>query len=112
MRDFAPRMTAQVKGRPSTISAGCPDYAPQADLPAALPLVSEVPVAAIAAIRGTRVTEYLDRSAGLVRLDVSVANHLCPFLGFLRDQVPKISGRPGNHCRAQVGEPRLDPGIG
>jgi hypothetical protein len=36
--------TTSVKGGPSTISAGCPDYAPQAGLPAALPLVSKVPI--------------------------------------------------------------------
>ena len=32
-----------VKGGPSTTSGGLPDYAPQADLPAAMSLVSEVP---------------------------------------------------------------------
>ena len=32
-----------VKGGPSTVCAGCPDYAPQAHIPAALSFVSEVP---------------------------------------------------------------------
>src|ERR1700745_909553 len=49
---------------------------------------------------------------GSVRLDACELDHLGPLLGFLGDQFPKISGRPGNHCRAQVGAPRLDLGIG
>ena len=41
---------------------GCPDYAPQADLPAALPLVSEVPIAAICTAANTSLFDHLVRA--------------------------------------------------
>src|SRR3954471_17447225 len=50
-------MSARVNRGPSPISAGCPDCAPQADLPAALSLVSEVPgtdIASTFALNGER----------------------------------------------------------
>ena len=64
------------------------------------------------AIRAERQLWNASRNCGSLCLDAREPDYLGPLLGFLGDQFPKISGRPGNHCRAQIGEPRLDLGIG
>ena len=43
-------------------------------------------------IRGTDVTEYWIETAASVGLDIGRADHLAPFLGFLRHQLPNSAG--------------------
>jgi hypothetical protein len=45
-------------------------------------------------------------------LDVCRPDHLAPLLGLVSDEFPEVGGRARNYRRAQVGEPRLDLGIG
>src|SRR5215831_4914450 len=47
-----------------------------------------------------------------LRLDAGELDHLGPLLGFFDDELPKFSGRADNRCASQVGQPRLDFGIG
>jgi hypothetical protein len=49
---------------------------------------------------------------GLVRLDASKFDHLAPLLGFGRDELAEVGRRAGKHRAAQVGQPRLDLGLG
>ena len=52
------------------------------------------------------------RVVGLLRFDVGRSNHLGPFLGLVTDEPPKFGRRAWNHFAAQIGGPRLNPGIG
>jgi hypothetical protein len=51
----------------------------------------------------------VDRSLGL---DVRSPDHLAPFLGFIGDELAEVGGRERENVASQVGEPRLDFGIG
>src|SRR5262249_37304931 len=57
--------------------------------------------------RRTGVTEYWIGTAASVCLDVGRADHLAPFLGFLRDQLAKLSRRSGQRHAAEVSETGL-----
>src|SRR5262245_55216865 len=72
------------------------------------PVVAFEPVAAIAAIRRTGVTEYR-RS---LRLDVGRPDHLAPLLGVVGDELTEIGGRADKRCASEVSQPRPDFGIG
>ena len=50
--------------------------------------------------------------SGLLRFDVGIADHLGPLLGFLRDEPAEIGGRADERRVAELGQLRLDPGIG
>jgi hypothetical protein len=78
--------------------------------PADIGAVAKVQV--IAAIRRSGVTEYPDRSAGLVRRYVSRSNHLSPFLGFLSEVFSEIRRRTGKYHGTKLREPRLELSIG
>jgi hypothetical protein len=71
-----------------------------------------VPVAAIAVIRRTGVTEYWIGLTASLWFDASELHHLAPFPGFVGDQPAKVGGREHEHIATQVGKPRLDLGIG
>src|SRR5437660_2781733 len=47
-----------------------------------------------------------------VQLNAREFDYLGPLLGLVRDEPAEIGGRAGKHCSAQVGEPRLHPGVG
>src|SRR5215831_18385489 len=47
-----------------------------------------------------------------LRLDVGRPDHLGPFLGLLGDELAEVGGRTDERCATQIGEPRLDRGIG
>ena len=47
-----------------------------------------------------------------LRLDVGGADHPGPFLGFIADELAEISRRARQSTAAEVGESRLDLGIG
>src|SRR5215831_20352210 len=49
---------------------------------------------------------------GLLRPDVRRPDQLAPPLGFCGDELAEISGRAHKHRGTEVGEPRLDFGIG
>ena len=49
---------------------------------------------------------------GLLRLDVGCSDDLAPFLGFIGDQLAEVGRRSCEHRAAQIGEPRLNVGIG
>ena len=51
-------------------------------------------------------------TAALVRLDIGELDHHGPLLGFVGDQLAKVSGRTRKHRTAQVGEPRFHIGVG
>src|SRR5262249_57638346 len=38
--------------------------------------------------------------------------HLGPFFGFISNKLREVSGRAGKYRSAQIGEPRLDLGVG
>jgi hypothetical protein len=64
-------------------------------------------------IRETDAVKYF--SAGLlriIRLDTSKLDHFGPLLGLIGDELAEVGRRAGNHCEAQVGNPRLELGIG
>src|SRR6516165_10725334 len=69
------------------------------------------PLAAIAAIRRTGITEYWMGTAVSVRFDAHELHHLAPFLGFVGDELSKIGGRADKWCAAEVSQPRPDFGI-
>src|SRR5262245_62052175 len=48
----------------------------------------------------------------LLRLYVGRPDYLRPLLGFVSDEFAEIGGRAHKYCAAQVGEPRLEFGIG
>src|ERR1700722_8589628 len=48
---------------------------------------------------------------GLFRLDVGGADHLAPFLGFSGDERAELGGGHRHRAPAEIGEPRLQPGI-
>src|SRR5215813_12378911 len=52
------------------------------------------------------------RSRGSLRLDAGELDHLGPLLGFGSDVLAEISGWATERCGAEVGKPRLHPGIG
>ena len=56
--------------------------------------------------------EYWRRSRGSLRLDVGRPDHLAPLLGFVGDELAEVGGRARKRRAAEVGEPRLDLGIG
>src|SRR5262245_28224098 len=72
----------------------------------------QVRLAVIADIRGTGVTEYLVASRGSLRVDTHRLDHLGPFFGFVGDELIEIDGRAHQRRATELGEPRLDPGIG
>jgi hypothetical protein len=47
-----------------------------------------------------------------LRLDVGCQDHLAPFHGLVGDKLGEIGGRARQHGRAEIGEPRLEVGIG
>jgi hypothetical protein len=47
-----------------------------------------------------------------LRLDVGRQNHPAPLLYLVGDQLGEIGGRARQHGRAEIGEPRLEVGIG
>src|SRR5262245_50380406 len=51
-------------------------------------------------------------TAASVRLDVGGPDHLAPLLGFVGDELAEFGGRHRHRHAAQIGEPRLDRGIG
>ena len=61
--------------------------------------------------RQSRVTGTMERQPSL-RLDIRGLDHLGPLLGFVSDEFAEIGGRAHKYCAAQVGEPRLEFGIG
>src|SRR5262249_41254551 len=48
----------------------------------------------------------------LFRLEAGELDHLAPLLGFVGDELAKVSGREREHVATEVGKPRLDLGIG
>src|SRR5262249_32998324 len=71
-----------------------------------------VAIVVAADIRGTGVTEYLVASRGSLRVDTHRLDHLGPFFGFVGDELIEIDGRAHQRRATELGEPRLDPGIG
>jgi hypothetical protein len=56
------------------------------------------------------VTGMVDQES--LRLDARELDHIGPFLGFLSNEISEVGGRAGKDRVAQVGEPRLELGIG
>jgi len=48
----------------------------------------------------------------LLGLDVGRPDHLCPFLGFVGDELAEVGGRTRKHSGSQVSKPLLQFGIG
>src|SRR5262245_21187062 len=66
-----------------------------------------------AAIRRTDVMEYRPDSGSVsLRLDVEGPDDVAPLLRFVGDELAEVGGRSGQHGAAQIGEARLDLGIG
>jgi hypothetical protein len=51
-------------------------------------------------------------TAASVWLDTRRLDHLGPLLGLIGDKLSEVGGRSGQHSAAQIGEARLDLGIG
>src|SRR5262249_33886598 len=62
--------------------------------------------------RRTGFMEYWIGTAASVQLDVGGPDHLGPFLCICGDECAEVCGRAGEHRVAEVGDPRLHPGIG
>ena len=73
------------------------------------PEVRGVPLAVIAAIRRTGVTEYLAESRGSLRLDVGGPDHLAPLFGFVGDEFAEFARRARKHGAAKVSKARSRP---
>src|SRR5262249_51833087 len=56
--------------------------------------------------------ERLIVSPNLLRLGAGEADHFGPFLGFFDDKLAELCRRARKRCAPQIGEPRLDGGIG
>src|SRR5215472_9762803 len=72
--------------------------------------IREVPIAVVAAIRGTKRYGKSSRSsaeASSLRLDVGGPDHLAPFLGFLGDQLAELDRRSRQRRAAEVSETGL-----
>jgi hypothetical protein len=52
------------------------------------------------------------RILGSLRLDAGGLDHLGPLLGLIGDKLSEVGGRSSQDGAAQIGEPRLDLGIG
>ena len=75
-------------------------------------MVAFEPVAAIAAIRRTGITEYWRCGLPLVDFDIGRPDHLAPLLGFGGDESSEIGGRARKRRHTQIGEPRFYLGFG
>src|SRR5262245_2562500 len=64
------------------------------------------------AIRGTGLTESLDRTSASVRLDVGRPDHPRPLLGVIGDVFAEVGGRAWKHGATKLGKARLHLGIG
>src|SRR5262245_22905273 len=60
--------------------------------------------------RRTGFMEYWHGVRGSVRLRTREFHHLCPLLGFVRDELAEFGGQHRHRLAAQIGEPRLDRG--
>src|SRR5712671_4358741 len=49
--------------------------------------------------------------ARLLRLEICCPNHRAPFLSFVRNELGEVRRRARKHHTAQLGKPRLHPGI-
>src|SRR5215813_756444 len=54
----------------------------------------------------------IDRTAASVRLDVEGPDDLAPLFAVVSDELAEIGGRANERRAAELGEPRLDFGIG
>ena len=63
-------------------------------------------------VRVTDVTEYLARSRASLRLDVGRPDYFAPLLGFVGDEPAEVARRTRNSDAPQIGETRLNLGIG
>src|SRR5438105_3488237 len=61
------------------------------------------------AFRLTKIMEYRRCS---LRLDVGELHHFRPFLGFIGYELAELGWRNCKYRAAQVGDPRLDGGVG
>jgi hypothetical protein len=53
----------------------------------------------------------VESTTALLRLDAGRADHLGPFLGFLRDELAEPGGRARERLAADGGKPCLHPGV-
>src|SRR5262249_46777103 len=72
--------------------------------------LTELHGSASSVVRGTGFMEC--GTPGLFGLDVGRPDHLAPFLGLLGDELAEISGAHRHRHGTEIGEPRLDLGIG
>src|SRR5262245_66534050 len=47
-----------------------------------------------------------------LRLDACELHHLAPLLGFLGDELGEVGGREREYLASEIGQPRLDCGVG
>jgi hypothetical protein len=73
---------------------------------------SEVEAVQSASTAAEKLTVAPTRNCRSFRPDVGCPDHLGPFLGFIGDEFAKLGRRACNRRAPQVGEPRLDLGVG